>query len=113
MLEFADANEILPFNQFEFRKNFSNKDAIFHLFSLIEENKARNLKSCVVFLDLSKAFDMANRCQLLKLLNLWAFVYIFLPLLKVICAIEDFVYIMAIRTLNTCPSTEVCHKVEF
>ena len=67
MLEFADANEILPSNQFGFPKNFSTKDAIFYLFSLIEDNTARNLKSCVVFLDLSKAFDMVNHLSLIHI----------------------------------------------
>jgi len=69
MVNFACANNILPDTQFGFRKNYSTKDAIIFLMSVIEHHKSKDFKSCGLFLDLTKAFDMVNHNSLIQILN--------------------------------------------
>jgi len=69
MLSFCNKYNILPQYQFGFRPNFSTKDAIVTLILQIEKNYSLGLKTCGIFLDLSKAFDMVNHVKLLNILH--------------------------------------------
>jgi len=68
ILSFCSKFNILPDYQFGFRPHFSTKDAIASLVLQIENNSRANKKTCCVFLDLSKAFDMVNYDRLLQIL---------------------------------------------
>ena len=68
ILDFCDKFDLLPAQQFGFRKKHSTKDAILNLFLQIETNFNNNKKSCCIFLDLSKAFDTVVHEKLLDIL---------------------------------------------
>jgi len=82
MNSFCIKYNVIPDYQFGFRPNFSTKDAVTSLLLQIEMNKSNNLKTCCIFLDLSKAFDMVNYTQLLNILNNQGFRGHFQSLLK-------------------------------
>ena len=69
MLLFVERSSILSPTQFGFRKGFSTKDAVFFLFTLLENIKIQNRKSCVIQLDLSKAFDTVSHDKLISILT--------------------------------------------
>ena len=68
MVNFCEKQHILPINQYGFRAKHSTRDAILTLLLSVEKNSLNNLKSCAIFLDLSKAFDLVNHDMLLKIL---------------------------------------------
>jgi len=70
---FAEKENILPENQFGFRKGHSTKDAVMTLFLEIEKNVTQGFKTCCIFLDFSKAFDCVNHRKLLSILSNFGF----------------------------------------
>jgi len=68
---YLNDNHIIPNCQYGFRKNHSTKDAILNILLKIEENTKNIKDTCLVMLDLSKAFDKVDHHRLLtKLSNL-------------------------------------------
>lgn len=64
--EHIENNNILPNSQYAFRKNHSTKDAMLDLRLKLEENFNNRQKSCIIMLDLSKAFDRVSHNTLIK-----------------------------------------------
>jgi len=82
MTHFINLNNLLPDCQYGFRQNFSTKDAVLSLLLKIEKNGSKNLKTCCIFLDLSKAFDKVNHSLLLHNLRMMGFRGLFGNLLE-------------------------------
>ena len=55
--EYCETKNILRLSQHNFGPNHSTKDIIL---KLLFENSLKQLKTCVIFLDISKAFDLVN-----------------------------------------------------
>ena len=66
---FSDKLQIIPDHQFGFRTHHSTKDAIMYLTCCIDNAKTDRLKTCAVFLDLSKAFDYVDHKCLFSILS--------------------------------------------
>lgn len=66
---FIELNKILPESQYGFRKNRSTIDAILNLRLKLESNYSKNMKTCLIMLDLSKAFDRVDHAKLIYKLN--------------------------------------------
>ena len=66
---FNETNNLPPTHQYSFRASHSIKDAILDLTLQIENNKIENMKTCRLFLHLSKAFDMVDHSKLLSILS--------------------------------------------
>jgi len=79
---FASINNLLPDCQYGFRPKYSTKDAVLSLLFKIEQNLCKNLKTCCIFLDLSKAFDKVNHALLLNTLEKLGFRGLFGSLLE-------------------------------
>ena len=58
--DFIDKYQILNNNQFGFRKQLSTNLALLKLHEELLENEENNLTTCLVFLDIRKAFDTVN-----------------------------------------------------
>lgn len=68
IINYTSAYSLLPPCQYGFRENHSTKDAILDLFLKIENNILVKMKTCCIFLDWGKAFDMVNHEKLLQIL---------------------------------------------
>lgn len=66
IFSFVNKYNVLCDCQFGFRPNFSTKDAVVSLLLNIEKNFILNKKTCVVFIDLTKAFDMVSHSTLIS-----------------------------------------------
>lgn len=69
MFSFIDTFNILADCQFGFRPKFSTKDAVLCLLLKIEENYLNKKKTCVIFIDLTKAFDFVSHDNLVFTLS--------------------------------------------
>lgn len=69
MFSFINKFDILANCQFGFRPRYSTKDAVMYLLLLIESNSLNKLSTCVIFLDLTKAFDYVNHSTLVSTLS--------------------------------------------
>lgn len=69
LLIYLEENNLLPNNQFGFRKNLGTEDALAHLTKQLYTNLDKNQKIIGVFMDLSKAFDSISHSKLLSILS--------------------------------------------
>ena len=60
LLNFWNKHDLFSKHQFGFREHFSTGLAITQVFESLLNNKGINKSSCVIFLDLAKAFDSIN-----------------------------------------------------
>ena len=66
---YFEANDILTYHQFGFRKSYSTELAATHLYDTLLKNLDRKDITCAIFLDLAKAFDSVNHKILLQKLE--------------------------------------------
>ena len=57
---FLDKNKLICSLQFGFRQNYSTSYALIHLTETIKQSLDQGLFSCVIFVDLQKAFDTVD-----------------------------------------------------
>ena len=82
LYKFLQKNKVLCLNQFGFRKNFSTLLAVSEIYDNLLDNLEKNLNSCVVFLDLRKAFDTVNHDILIRKMERYGIRGIALSLFK-------------------------------
>ena len=66
---YFEANDILTYHQFGFRKSYSTELAATNLYDSLLENLDKKNITCAIFLDLAKAFDSVNHRILLQKLE--------------------------------------------
>jgi len=68
LLTYLEENNILPKNQFGFRKSLGTEDALVHLTKQLYTSPDKNHKIIGVFMDISKVFDSISHSKLLSIL---------------------------------------------
>ena len=69
LMEFLQKHDVISEHQFGFRPKYTTEYAILDVYEKLLSNMDKNLSSCAIFLDLSKAFDSVSHNILLRKLE--------------------------------------------